>query len=138
MKIKKIITAVLPILMIIAEILPVGAVLIFKVHTETGTETFRMTYSYFDPTPMGYANVGPLFCAVFSVLLVPAIVLFLIFPSKKTKLAAQSFCIMAFVFSLLPIMFGAEYLSVAGAVITALSVAEFFLLSALPADKNVK
>ena len=138
MKIKKIITAVLPVLMLIAEILPVGAVLVFKVPTETGTETLRMTYSYFDLTPMGYANVGPLFCAVFSVFLILSVVLLLIFPSKKTRLAAQCFCIMTFVFSVLPIMFGAEYLSVAGAVITALSVAEFFILSAPAADKNVK
>ncbi len=128
MKIKKIITAVLPVLMLIAEILPVGAVLIFKVPTETGTETLRMTYSYFDLTPMGYANVGPLFCAVFTVLLIVSVVIFLIFPSKKSRLAVLCLSVLTLVFSLLPIMFGGEYLSAVGIIISVFALAETLLI----------
>lgn len=129
MKIKKIFAAIIPLLMLVAEILPVGAVLVFKVPTETGVETLRMTYSYFDPTPMGYANVGPLFCAVFTVLLIVSAVIFIVSPSNKSRLAVLCLAALTFVFSLLPIMFGLEYLSVAGGIISLLSLAETLLIS---------
>ena len=51
----------LPVITLILEILPYGAVLHFG---NPEGEPWRKTFSYFDPTPFGYANFAPLLTAV--------------------------------------------------------------------------
>lgn len=126
MKIKRILAAILPIIMLIAEIFP-GAILNFTVPTDTGTETVKMTYSYFDITPAEYSNFGPVFCAALTVLLALCVAVAFFTGSKKFGRAAKISAILTFVFSLLPIAFGADWLSPVGVAISLLAAAEIFL-----------
>ena len=69
---KRFLYLVLPIITLILEVLPYGAVCIFA---SSPTDRIRETFSYFDLTPFGYANFAPLFtaiitCLVFILLLV--------------------------------------------------------------------
>lgn len=129
MRVKKIFAAVLPLVMLILEAVPSGAVLVFTVPTESGVfESVKMTYSYFDPTPFGYANFGPLFCAATTVCLAIFALLGLFVRSEKANRAAKIFSVLTLAFSLLPIAFGADYMSVVGVVVSVLSVAEIFLV----------
>ena len=74
MKKAKITSLVLIIAILILEILPYGAVCRFMGDPEAGI-VIRYTYSYFDLTPFGYANFGPLFTAILSCILLLLIVL---------------------------------------------------------------
>ena len=62
---KRLLYLILPIITLILEILPYGAVCNFA-HPETdGTiGRFRELYSYFDLLPFGYANFAPLLTAI--------------------------------------------------------------------------
>lgn len=51
---------ILPVVAIVLEALPYGAVLNFA----DESQTYRETFSYFSLTPYGYANFGPLIAAV--------------------------------------------------------------------------
>ena len=57
---KRFMYLVLPIISLILEALPYGAVCIFA---SSPTEKHRETFSYFDLTPFGYANFAPLLTA---------------------------------------------------------------------------
>ena len=58
---KKIRLLILPIITIILQILPCGAVLVFA---PSPTERVRETFSYFNLTPFGYANFAPFITAL--------------------------------------------------------------------------
>ena len=58
---KRFLYLILPIITLILEALPYGAVCIFA---SSPTEKHRETFSYFDLTPFGYANFAPLFTAI--------------------------------------------------------------------------
>lgn len=55
-KLGKVLTVLLPVVALFLESLPHGAVLVFK---DFPDGTIRTTYSYFSPTPWGYANFPP-------------------------------------------------------------------------------
>jgi len=61
---KKVCLAVLPVLTIVLELLPLGAVCIFAT---SPTERVKETFSYFSLTPFGYANFAPLITATLTV-----------------------------------------------------------------------
>ena len=65
MKKKRWIYLLLPIVTLILEALPYGAVLNFIRPAEDGTKgNFRELYSYFDLTPFGWANFAPFITAI--------------------------------------------------------------------------
>ena len=123
MKAYRILLAALPLSALILEILPCGAVLNFATQAEDGTiETTRQTFSYFDPTPFGYANFAPLITAVLTcvILLLAAVHLF----TGKLRRAVGICSGIAFAVSLLPLCFGISFFSVVGAFISALLLAQ--------------
>ena len=71
-KLGKVLTVLLPVVALFLESLPYGAVLIFK---DFPDRTIRTTYSYFSPTPWGYANFPPGITALLTCVLLMAAIL---------------------------------------------------------------
>jgi len=118
---KKLAAVLLPIIAIILELLPYGVVLNFA---PGPGETLRQTYSYFSLMPFGYANVGPLFTAIMTcVILLLAVVL--LFKDGKGIQKALFICsLIAVITSLMPLMFGLSYFTMIAGCVTAVLVAE--------------
>lgn len=110
---KKIRLLILPIITIILQILPCGAVLVFA---PSPTERIRETFSYFNLTPFGYANFAPFITA----LLTCIILLLALISIKLEKMRKAVFwlSLAAAIISLLPLVFGIDYYSVVGGIIT--------------------
>jgi len=104
-------------LALLLEALPYGAVLVFA---PGPGERVVKTFSYFDLTPYGYANFGPLFTAVTTVLALLLFVLGLLRKEKGRKLQnAAFFCgLAAVLFSLMPLMFGAQMMNAVSYLVT--------------------
>ena len=117
---KKIRLLILPIITIVLEILPYGAVLVFA-----PSPTDRETFSYFSLTPFGYANFAPFITAMLT-----CVVLLLALISIKQKRVCKALFIVslvAAVISLLPLAFGFSYFSIVGVIITLMLAAESVL-----------
>ncbi len=110
---KKIRLLILPIITIILQILPCGAVLVFA---PSPTERVRETFSYFNLTPFGYANFAPFITA----LLTCIILLLALISIKLEKMRKAVFwlSLVTAIISLLPLVFGIDYYSVVGGIIT--------------------
>lgn len=118
---KKIATILLPIIAIILELLPYGAVLNFA---PGPGETLRETYSYFSLMPFGYANLGPLLTAVLTCVMLLLAIILLFKEVRGIKKALFICSIVAVITSLMPLMFGFTYFSVVGGCITVVLAAE--------------
>lgn len=118
---KKWVAILLPIIAIILELLPYGAVLNFA---PGPGETLRKTYSYFSLMPFGYANFGPFMTALLTCIILLLAVILLFRDGKGIKKALFICSIIAIVTSLMPLMFGVSYLTVVGGCITVVLVAE--------------
>ena len=110
---KKIRLLILPIITIILQIFPCVAVLVFA---PSPTERVRETFSYFNLTPFGYANFAPFITA----LLTCIILLLALISIKLEKMRKAVFwlSLAAAIISLLPLVFGIDYYSVVGGIIT--------------------
>ncbi|MCC8098927.1 MAG: hypothetical protein LIO78_02530 [Clostridiales bacterium] len=123
MKGRKLWLVLLPVAAVLLELLPYSAVLNFGVQAEDGSiETVRRTYSYFSLTPFGYALFGPLLTAILSCLLLAVGMLYLW--AGKGKSALKGLSVAAVLASLSPLLYGVNYFSTLGAVISALLLAE--------------
>lgn len=122
---KRAIYLILPIITVILEILPYGAVCNFA---NPEGEPWRETFSYFDMIPFGYANFAPLITAVLSVVILLLLVVFVFTGKQKLADAAKIILVVCTVISLGPLVFGISYFSVVGALITATLIAELVLL----------
>ena len=117
-----IMTLVILIVILVLEILPYGAVLHFG---NPEGEPFRETFSYFDPTPYGYANFGPFITALLTccLLVLSAINLFIV--SGRIKKAIKIVVLLALVASLAPLLVNCY--SVIGGVISVLLLVLFLV-----------
>ncbi len=126
MKNRKITFILLPLLAVVLEALPYGAVCNFA--TPEG-ESIRKTFSYFDLTPYGYANFGPFLTALATVLLFVLGIVFFVRERVGLFRAIRFTALLATVLSLLPLMYGIRYYSVtAGAITITLFVLSLFSL----------
>lgn len=121
---KKCFLVALPLLAIVMELLPYGAVLNFA---SPDSAPVRHTYSYFDLTPFGYANFGPLLTAILTVVLFILSLIYLIKGSSGVKKTIKIISIIAVLISLTPILYGLNSYSVVGAVISIVLFIEFVL-----------
>ncbi len=117
MKIKKILLSILALVVLILELLPGGVV--FRFANPEG-EPWVKTYSYFNMTPFGYANFGPFITAVMTCVLIVLIIIAWFKYSRGLNVAIKSVTAFATVTSLIPIMFGVEYLTGIGVAISIL------------------
>lgn len=122
MKIKKSLFVVLPLVALILELLPNGVVLNFA---NPEGEPWRRTYSYFSLTPYGYANFGPFITAILTCVLLVLVAIYLFKPRKGLNTAILNVSSFATVASLMPLMFGFDYITVIGVIITALLAGTF-------------
>ena len=122
MKIKKSLFVILPLVALILELLPYGVVLNFA---NPDGEPWRKTYSYFSMMPFGYANIGPLITAILTCVLLALVVVYLFKPRKGLNTAILNVAGFATAASIMPLMFGFDYITVIGVIITALLVGMF-------------
>ena len=122
MKIKKSLFVVLPLVALVLELLPNGVVLNFA---NPEGEPWRRTYSYFSLTPYGYANFGPFITAILTCVLLVLVAIYLFKPRKGLNTAILNVSGFATVASLMPLMFGFDYITVIGVIITALLAGTF-------------
>lgn len=122
---------ILPIITLVLEILPYGAVLNFmRPSTTEGVPAgrFRELYSYFDLMPFGYANFAPLITAIITCI-VFLILVFYCFTGKEllVRVAKNILCV-CFVISLGPLVYGITFFSVVGMLISLSLIAEYLFL----------
>ncbi len=122
MKIKKILFIALPLFALILELLPYGVVLNFA---NPEGEPWRRTYSYFSMMPFGYANIGPLITAILTCVLLVLVVVYLFKPRKGLNTAILNVAGFATAASIMPLMFGFDYITVIGVIITVLLAGTF-------------
>jgi len=126
---KRFLYLLLPIITLILEILPYGAVCNFARPAADGSiGHFRELYSYFDLTPFGYANFAPLITAVISCVVLLIVIIFCFSGKQKPAIIARNILFICTLFSSGPLLFGINYFSIVGALITISLVAELLLL----------
>ena len=122
MKIKKILLSVFCLTVFILELLPYGVVLNFA---NPEGEPWRKTYSYFSLTPFGYANFGPFITAILTCILLVLVAVYLFKQRKGLNTAILNVSGFATAVSLMPLMFGFDYITVIGVIITMLLAGTF-------------
>lgn len=125
MKKKRLLYLILPVITLILEILPYGAVCNFA---NPEGAPWRETFSYFDMTPFGYANFAPLITAIITCLIFGLLVVHCITGKQGWAVKAKNILYVGTVFSLGPLVFGINYFSIVGALITASLLAELLFL----------
>ena len=115
MKAKRLLCLVLPIITLILEILPYGAVCNFS---KPDGGVWRKTYSYFSLTPFGYANFAPLITAIITCIVLVLLVIYCVTGKQRMAVIARNILCVCAVLSLGPLLFGFHYFSVVGAMIT--------------------
>lgn len=122
---KRFLYLILPIITLILEALPYGAVLNFA---NPEGEPWRESFSYFSLTPFGYANFAPFVTAIITCIAFALLVIYCITGKHRTAITARNILCVCVVFSLGPLVFGIRYLSVVGILITLSLIAELLLL----------
>lgn len=122
MKVKKFLLILLSIVALVLEILPYGAALNFA---NPEGEPLRETYSYFSLTPFSYANFGPFITAILTCALLVLAIVGLFKYSKGLKTAMLNVSGFATAASLMPLMFGTDYITPIGVIITVLLAGSF-------------
>lgn len=122
---KKLIILCILLCTLVLEILPYGAVCNFA--NPEGPPR-RVTYSYFSLTPYGYANFAPLITAILTCVLLLIVLISIIFKKeigKKTAILAG----IASLISLCPMLYGLDYYSIVGAMISLCLIAGTAVIS---------
>ncbi len=122
---KRLLYLFLPLVTLILEILPYGAVCNFA---NPEGKPWRMTFSYFDLTPFGYANFAPFLTAIITCAILGLLLLYLFTEKTKTIVAAKVLLCVGVVLSLCPLLLGIHYFSIVGALITVSMIAELTFL----------
>lgn len=131
-KLGKVLTVLLPVVALFLESLPYGAVLIFK---DFPDRTIRTTYSYFSPTPWGYANFPPGITALLTCVLLMAAILAAAKDSRKALLRVFGISLAAAVISPMQLLYNIKNFSVTGCLITVTLAAECVLSGVLARRK---
>ena len=116
---KKVIVLCILLCALVLEALPYGAVCNFG---NPEGESFRETYSYFSLIPYGYANFAPLITAILTCILLLIVLISIIFKKdlgKKTAILAG----VTSLISLCPMLYGINYYSIVGAMISVCLIA---------------
>ena len=122
---KRLIFLIIPIITLILEMLPYGAVCIFA---SSPTDRIVKRFSYFNLTPFGYANFTPLFTAIITCLVFILLIAYLIKGNPDIAIKAKNILYVAATMSLGQLIFCINYFSIVSGLITATLVAELLLL----------
>ena len=128
---KRLLYIILPIVTLILEILPYGAVLNFMLPSTTEgvpAGRFRELYSYFDLMPFGYANFAPLITAIITCIVFLLVSIYCFTGNEPlARITKHILCVGIFV-SFGPLLFGIDFFSVVGLLISLSLIGEFLLL----------
>ncbi len=116
---------VFPVIALILEILPYGAVCNF---TTGANEIIRETFSYFDLVPFGYANFSPFLAAITTCIAFSLLVIYLFVDKSRVLKAVKVLVCIGTVLSMCPLLYGINYYSLVGLLITVSLMAESILL----------
>ncbi len=122
---KRFLYLIVPFFTLLLEILPYGAVCIFK---DDADSVLRKTFSYFSLIPYGYANFAPFITAVLTCIEVVLLVLYCVTGKLNFAKKAKLVLVAAIIISFAPLMLGFEYFSAVGLLISISLVAEMLLL----------
>ena len=122
---KRFLYLILPIITLILEILPYGAVCNFA---NPEGDPWRKTFSYFDLTPFGYANFAPLLTVILTCAILVMLFIYLFTGKQGIASATKVMVGIGMPLSLCPLLFGIYFFSVVGALITTSLVAQFVLM----------
>lgn len=122
---KRFLYLMLPIVTLILEILPYGAVCLFG---NPEGKPWRETFSYFDITPFGYANFSPLITAVLTCVILAMLIIYCIVGKLKIAEIVRVLLWICSGISLCPLLFGISYFSVIGLLITVSLIAELIIV----------
>lgn len=111
----------LPVITLILEILPYGAVCNFYTPDEG---KIRRTFSYFSLTPYGYANFAPLLCALVTLPVIVTLLIFAFNADKRVIHVTKILLVLDVLLSLCPLIFGISMFSIVGALISLTLIAE--------------
>lgn len=114
----------LPIVTLVLELLPWGVVLRFA---NPEGEPFRVTTSYFDLLPVGYAHFGPFFTAVLTCVMLLFLIIYCLTGKEKLISPVKLSLVFCVAFSLFPLLFGIRYFSWIGALITVCLAVQLWL-----------
>ncbi len=117
--------SLLPIITLVLEILPYGAVCNFA---NLEGESWRKTFSYFDLTPFGYANFAPFITALITCIIVVLLIIYCFTGSFSIVKFVKIVLCVAVCVSLCPLLYGINFFSFVGALITLSLIAELLLL----------
>ena len=124
---KRLLYLIFPIITLILEILPFGAVCNFA---NPEGEPWRRTFSYFDLTPFGYANFAPLLTAIITCAILLLLLIYMFTDNVKMITAIKALLCIGVVMSLCPLLLGINYFSFVAALITASLIAELIFVFA--------
>lgn len=121
---------ILPIITLILEILPYGAVCNFMLPSTDGTHIghFRELYSYFDLMPFGYANFAPLITAIITCIILAMLLIYLVTGKSRIITGAKLALCVSVIISLCPLLYGVNFYSVIGALITVSLITELLII----------
>ena len=122
---KRLFYLICPVITLILEILPFGAVCIFAA---SPTDKIKKTFSYFDLTPFGYANFSPLLTAIITCFIFILLVIYCVKGDIRTAIKAKNILFVGVLLSLGALFLGVEYYSLVAGLITFSLVAELLLL----------
>ncbi|MBR2413480.1 MAG: hypothetical protein IKB13_03195 [Clostridia bacterium] len=125
---KRFLLLLLPLVTLLLEILPYGAVCNFAVSPE---ETKRETFSYFSLTPYGYANFTPFITAVLTVVVFALLLIYCLTGKQKLKNVSFYILIAACILSFGQLLFGLSYFSVVGLLISLMLIAQLPMMKFL-------
>ena len=122
---KRLLYLILPIVTLILEALPYGAVCNFasgpnKIH--------RQTFSYFDLTLFGYAIFAPFLTAIITCAIFVLLVIYAFTDKLGIITITKVLLCIGIILSLCPLLYGFGFFSVVGALITVSLIAELVLL----------
>ena len=122
---KRFLYLLLPIITLILEILPYGAVCVFA---SSPTEQVKETFSYFDLTPFGYANFAPFITAMISCIVFLLLVIYCFTDKEQLARTAKNILCVGVVISFGSLLFGIAFFTIVGLLISLSLAGEFLLL----------
>ena len=126
---KRSIYLILPVITLILEILPYGAVCNFARPASDGSiGYFRQLYSYFDIVPFGYANFAPLITAILTCFVLLLAIIYCITGKIGVLKMLRNSLVISLLVSLCPLLYGIRFFSFVGAMISASLLAQLFLV----------
>ena len=121
---KRLLYLILPLITLILEILPYGAVCVFA---SSPTDRIKETFSYFDLIPFGYANFAPFITAIITCVVILLLVGYCFTAKEQLARLARNVLCVGMVISFGPLLFGIEFFSVVGILISLSLIGEFLL-----------